>query len=142
VAYLADAASFQLGHPTWTRAERRSMNQLAVAVAAVAAAPSRLIGMPAPAGPDVADHRPRGARWRVRGCGIVEAVVHGIGLARAPGRESTATAQGIAATAAILGDLPAPDRPGQAPELSDDLQWILAASGRAASSDSRPPLTG
>src|SRR6266567_2773162 len=36
---------------------------------------------------------------------IVEAVVHGIDLAQALGRASTATAEGIAVTAAILDDL-------------------------------------
>jgi hypothetical protein len=74
---------------------------------------------------------------------IVEAVVHGIDLAQALGRDSTATAEGIAATAAILDDLLARRTvPGRPPELSDDLEWILAASGRAASSDNRLPLIG
>jgi hypothetical protein len=46
---------------------------------------------------------------------IVEAVVHGIDLAQALGRASTATAEGIAVTAAILDDLLAcPDHPRQA----------------------------
>ena len=74
---------------------------------------------------------------------IVEAVVHGIDLTQALGREPIATAEGIAATAAILDDLLArrtiPSRPA---ELSDDLEWILAASGRAEFGDNRLPLIG
>jgi hypothetical protein len=74
---------------------------------------------------------------------ILEAVVHGIDLTQALGRESIATAEGIAATAAILDDLLARRTvPGRPPELSGDLDWILAASGRAESSDSRLPLIG
>jgi hypothetical protein len=74
---------------------------------------------------------------------IVEAVVHGIDLAQALGREPAATARGIAATAAILDDLLARRTvPGRPPELSDDLDWIMAASGRADSSDNRLPLIG
>jgi Mycothiol maleylpyruvate isomerase N-terminal domain len=74
---------------------------------------------------------------------IVEAVVHGIDLTQALGRDTIATPAGIAATAAILDDLLArrtiAGRPG---DLSDDLAWILAASGRAESGDSRLPLIG
>ena len=74
---------------------------------------------------------------------IVEAVVHGIDLTQALGRESITTAAGIAATAAILDDLLARRTvPGRHPELSDDLDWILAASGRAPSTDNRLPLIG
>jgi uncharacterized protein (TIGR03083 family) len=74
---------------------------------------------------------------------IVEAVVHGIDLTQALGRETIATAEGIVATAAILDDLLARRTvPGRPPELSDDLQWILAASGRAESTDNRLPLIG
>jgi hypothetical protein len=74
---------------------------------------------------------------------IVEAVVHGIDLTQALGQETIATAGGIAATAAILDDLLARRTvSGRSPELSDDLDWILAASGRAASSDNRLPLIG
>lgn len=32
--------------------------------------------------------------------------------------------------------------PGRPPELSDDLDWILAASGRAGSGDDKLPLIG
>jgi hypothetical protein len=74
---------------------------------------------------------------------IVEAVVHGIDLAQALGRDSIATPEGIAATAAILDDLLARRTiPGRPAELSNDLDWILAASGRAESSDTRLPLIG
>ena len=74
---------------------------------------------------------------------IVEAVVHGIDLTQALGREPFATAEGIAATAAILDDLLARRTiPGRPPELSDDLDWVLAASGRAESGDNRLPLIG
>jgi hypothetical protein len=74
---------------------------------------------------------------------IVEAVVHGIDLTLALGEESIATAEGIAATAAILDDLLARRTvAGRPAELSDDLGWILAASGRAGSADNRLPLIG
>ena len=74
---------------------------------------------------------------------IVEAVVHGIDLTQALGREPIATAEGIAATAAILDDLLARRTiPGRPSELSNDLQWVLAASGRAQSGDNRLPLIG
>jgi len=49
----------------------------------------------------------------------------------------------IAATAAILDDLLARRTiPGRPSELSNDLQWVLAASGRAQSGDNRLPLIG
>jgi hypothetical protein len=74
---------------------------------------------------------------------IVEAVVHGIDLTQALGRDPVATAAGLATTAAILDDLLArrtvAGRPG---DLSDDLHWVLAASGRARSRDNRLPLIG
>ena len=74
---------------------------------------------------------------------IVEAVVHGIDLTQALGRDSIATADGIAATAAILDDLLARRTvPGRPAEFSDDLDWILVASGRAESGDTRLPLIG
>jgi Mycothiol maleylpyruvate isomerase N-terminal domain len=74
---------------------------------------------------------------------IVEAVVHGIDLTQALGREPIATAEGITAAAAILDDLLARRTiPGRPPELSDDLEWILAASGRAETGDNRLPLIG
>jgi Mycothiol maleylpyruvate isomerase N-terminal domain len=74
---------------------------------------------------------------------IVEAVVHGIDLAQALGLPYFATADGIAVTAAILDDLLARRTTGRRPaELSDGMDWILAASGRAESSDNRLPLIG
>jgi len=74
---------------------------------------------------------------------IVEAVVHGIDLTQALGRESIATPEGVAATAAILDDLLARRTvAGRPPELAEDLKWILAASGRAEASDNRLPLIG
>jgi hypothetical protein len=74
---------------------------------------------------------------------IVEAVVHGIDLAQALGTPYFATADGIAATAAILDDLLARRTTGSRPAgLSGDLDWILAASGRAPTDDNRLPLIG
>jgi uncharacterized protein (TIGR03083 family) len=74
---------------------------------------------------------------------IVEAVVHGTDLTQALGLASIATTDGIAVTAAILDDLLARRTiPGRPPELSDDVDWILAASGRAESGDNRLPLIG
>jgi len=74
---------------------------------------------------------------------IVEAVVHGIDLAQALGTSYFATADGIAATAAILDDLLARRTTGRRPAaLADDLEWILAASGRGPSDDNRLPLIG
>jgi mycothiol maleylpyruvate isomerase-like protein len=74
---------------------------------------------------------------------IVEAVVHGIDLTQALGRDPIASPAGIAATAAILDDLLARRTiPGRPAALSGDLGWVLAASGRAESSDNRLPLIG
>jgi uncharacterized protein (TIGR03083 family) len=74
---------------------------------------------------------------------IVEAVVHGIDLAQALGTPYFASSDGIAATAAILDDLLARRTTGQRPAgLADDLDWVLAASGRAPSDDNRLPLIG
>jgi hypothetical protein len=74
---------------------------------------------------------------------IVEAVVHGIDLTQALGRQTVATPEGIAMTAAILDDLLARRTIAGRPEdLADDLAWVLAASGRAESRDNRLPLIG
>jgi hypothetical protein len=74
---------------------------------------------------------------------IVEAVVHGIDLTIALGREPVASDRGIAATAAILDDLLARRTVGRRPaDLADDLAWVLAASGRADHPDNRLPLIG
>jgi uncharacterized protein (TIGR03083 family) len=74
---------------------------------------------------------------------VVEAVVHGADLAQALGLPYFATADGIAVTAAILDDLLARRTTGSRPAgLADDLEWILAASGRAPADDNRLPLIG
>jgi hypothetical protein len=74
---------------------------------------------------------------------VVEAVVHGLDLTLPLGRPTIATAKGIAVTAAILDDLLARRTVGARPgALSDDLEWITAASGRAWFADSRLPLIG
>jgi len=74
---------------------------------------------------------------------VVEAVVHGIDLAQALGTAYFATADGIAVTAAILDDLLGRRTTGSRPAwLADDLEWILAASGRAPADDNRLPLIG
>ncbi|SRR6266571_532385 len=74
---------------------------------------------------------------------VVEAVVHGIDLTEALGREIIAAPEGIALTAAILDDLLARRTiAGRPAEFADNLDWILAASGRAESADNRLPLIG
>jgi uncharacterized protein (TIGR03083 family) len=74
---------------------------------------------------------------------IVEAVVHGIDLTQALDRDYIATTDGIIETAAILDDLLARRTVGRRPpELSNNLEWILAASGRSEFEDTRLPLIG
>lgn len=74
---------------------------------------------------------------------VVEAVVHGLDLTLALGRDTIATPQGIALTASILDDLLARRTVGRRPaDLADDLAWVLAASGRAEHPDNRLPLIG
>jgi hypothetical protein len=74
---------------------------------------------------------------------VVEAVVHGIDLTDAVGRESIATPDGVALTAAILDDLLARKTvPGRPADLGDDMAWVRAASGRAEHPDPRLPLIG
>ena len=74
---------------------------------------------------------------------VVEAVVHGLDLTQALGRDSIGTPQGIALTASILDDLLARRTVGRRPaDLADDLAWVLAASGRAEHPDNRLPLIG
>ena len=74
---------------------------------------------------------------------IVEAVVHGIDLTDAIGRESIATPEGVAVTAGILDDLLARKTvPGRPADLGNDLAWVRAASGRAEHPDPRLPLIG
>jgi uncharacterized protein (TIGR03083 family) len=74
---------------------------------------------------------------------IVEAVVHGIDLTQALDRDYIASTDGIKVTASILDDLLARRTVGRRPaDLSDDLDWILAASGREPFDDNRLPLIG
>jgi len=74
---------------------------------------------------------------------VVEAVVHGLDLTLALGRDTIATPEGLALTAAILDDLLARRTLGRRPaDLYDDLAWVLAASGRAEHPDNRLPLIG
>jgi hypothetical protein len=74
---------------------------------------------------------------------VVEAVVHGIDLTDAIGREPIATSGGVAVTAGILDDLLARKTvPGRPADLGDDLAWVRAASGRADHPDPRLPLIG
>jgi hypothetical protein len=74
---------------------------------------------------------------------VVEAVVHGIDLTDAIGRDSFATPEGIGLTAAILDDLLARRTVAGRPlDLADDMAWIRAASGRAEHADPRLPLIG
>jgi hypothetical protein len=74
---------------------------------------------------------------------VVEAVVHGIDLIDALGREPIATAEGVAVAAAIMDDLLARKTvPGRPADLVDDLAWVRAASGRAEHPDPRLPLIG
>ena len=74
---------------------------------------------------------------------VVEAVVHGLDLTLALGRDPIATPEGIALTASILDDLLARRTLGRRPaDLGDDLAWVLAASGRAEHPDNRLPLIG
>jgi hypothetical protein len=74
---------------------------------------------------------------------VVEAVVHGIDLTDAIGREPIATPEGVAVAAGILDDLLARKTvPGRPADLADDLAWVRAASGRAEHPDPRLPLIG
>jgi hypothetical protein len=74
---------------------------------------------------------------------VVEAVVHGIDLTDATGRDCIATPEGIAITASILDELLARRTvAGRPPDLDDDLAWIRAASGRSPHGDPRLPLLG
>jgi hypothetical protein len=74
---------------------------------------------------------------------VVEAVVHGMDLTDALGRETMATLAGIALAASILDELLARRTvAGRPSDLSDDLAWVRAASGRAEHVDLRLPLIG
>src|SRR4029077_14277156 len=74
---------------------------------------------------------------------VVEAVVHGLDLTLALGRDPIATPEGLALTASILADRRARRPVARAPpDLTDALAGVLAASGRAAPPDNRLPLIG
>jgi len=70
-------------------------------------------------------------------------VVHGIDLTDATGRDSIATAEGVAFTAALLDELLARRTvAGRPAGLEDDTAWVRAASGRSPHPDPRLPLLG
>jgi hypothetical protein len=74
---------------------------------------------------------------------IVEAVVHGFDLTDALGRETIARPEAVAVTAGILDELLARRTvAGRPADLTDDLAWVRAASGRAPHDDPRLPLIG
>jgi hypothetical protein len=74
---------------------------------------------------------------------IVEAVVHGFDLTDALGRETIASPEAVAVTAEIMDELLARRTvAGRPSNLSDDLAWVRAASGRAPHDDPRLPLIG
>ena len=74
---------------------------------------------------------------------VVEAVVHGFDLTDALGRDTIATPEALAITAGIMDDLLARRTvAGRPADLSDDLAWVRAASGRAPHQDPRLPLIG
>jgi hypothetical protein len=69
--------------------------------------------------------------------------VHGFDLTDALGRETIATPDGVAFTAGVMDELLRRRTVGARPaDLSDDLAWVRAASGRAAHDDPRLPLIG
>jgi len=58
-------------------------------------------------------------------------------------QDPIATPEGVAMTAALLDELLARlTVPGRPADLTDDLTWVRAASGRAPHSDPRLPLLG
>ena len=74
---------------------------------------------------------------------VVEAVVHGMDLTDALGRDPIATPAGVAFAAGILDELLARRTvAGRPADLADDLAWVRAASGRAEHPDPRLPLIG
>jgi hypothetical protein len=74
---------------------------------------------------------------------VVEAVVHGFDLTDALGRDTIATPRGTAMAAWILDELLARRTvAGRPSDLSDELAWVRAASGRAPHDDPRLPLIG
>lgn len=75
---------------------------------------------------------------------IVEAVVHGIDLTDALGRDRLATDEAVAVASDILDDLLARRTVAGRPSdlADDDWAWVAAASGRADHDDPRLPLIG
>jgi hypothetical protein len=74
---------------------------------------------------------------------VVEAVVHGFDLTDALGREAVPSPAAVSVAAEILDELLARRTVGGRPaDLSDDLAWVRAASGRAPHDDPRLPLIG
>ena len=74
---------------------------------------------------------------------VVEAVVHGMDLTDTLGQDTIATPEGVAMTAAIFDELIARRTvPGRPADLTDDMAWVRAASGRAPHPDPRLPLVG
>ena len=74
---------------------------------------------------------------------MVEAVVHGLDLTDALGQDPIATPEGVAMTAALFDELLARlTVPGRPADLTEDLAWVRAASGRAPHADPRLPLLG
>ncbi len=74
---------------------------------------------------------------------MVEAVVHGLDLTDALGQDPVATPEGVAMTASIFDELLARRTvPGRPADLTDDMAWVRAASGRSPHADPRLPLLG
>jgi hypothetical protein len=74
---------------------------------------------------------------------IVEAVVHGMDLTDALAAPPSPRRRGVAVTAALLDELLARRTvAGRPPDLTDDMAWIRAASGRSEHPDPRLPLIG
>lgn len=68
---------------------------------------------------------------------VLEVTVHGLDLRDALDLEAVATPDGLAVTAALLDALLGSERPAG---LEQDLPFVLAATGRAASDDPRLPV--
>lgn len=68
---------------------------------------------------------------------VVEVAVHGLDVRQAMGLEEVVTPDALAITATVLDNLLPGDR---APGHEDDLAFVLAATGRRASDDSRLPV--
>lgn len=74
---------------------------------------------------------------------VVEAVVHGFDLTDPLGHDPIAGPEAVSLTATIMDDLLARRTvAGRPPDLSEDLAWVRAASGRGEHPDPRLPLIG